>query len=461
MKWPVEELAQAVNGKILSQNQKGFDRVSIDSRQKETLKNSVFFALKGKQDGRLFCQQALEGGALAFVVERMQNLEPLKEKASFIQVPDTGEALKLFAAYFRKKLKKLRVAALTGSNGKTTAKHLTQILLEDEPFVKASPKSYNNHIGVPLSLLDLDESTTFLIQEIGASYPGEIKELGSIVKPDVTACTMVAPAHLEGFLNIENIAKEKEQIYSSSPGSIGVFNLDNPWTKKMKENFKGHALSFSSENHQADIFIQISKRGEDFLDIKGRIAGAEGQARIFLAGAHHLVSLMTAVGLALALGQDEKSLWEKLPSLKNPKGRSQFMTAGGHRIFFDAYNANPESMRAFLSHLSFFQPPPVLCLGDMLEMGERSPLFHQELGKKAGQGRFKKIFFIGSYRFDFEKGLKEAGCIGGFELWESYNKGQCQEIISAMKGAWGLALKASRALQFEKIVEDLKRGGKI
>lgn len=451
----VDDLVKTTGGRLICRRSSNFERVCIDTRLKKQIKSSAFFALKGQKDGHDFASQAYQKGALVLVVENIELPKELKNKITVVQVPDVLSALGKWAFFWRKKLH-FQVAGITGSNGKTTAKHFCKILFEDDSFVQVSPKSYNNNVGVPLSLLDVDHQTKILIQEIGTNQAGEIQHLCSIADPNVVACTLVSPTHLKGFGSVEKVAQEKEQIYLSCPQATAVFNLDNSWTKKMKNRFHGKTLTVSSQNHKADIFLKVQNKGKNFLRIEGRIGNERQSCSVPLAGEHHLTSLMTSAGVALALGKNSKDIWKKLPCLRNPEGRCQWMTLNNKlEIFFDAYNSNPQSAQVFLDYLSQFKKPYVLCLGDMLELGDQASFFHEELGKKVATYSFHALFFIGQYRFDFEKGLKKGKFKGNYELFEKHSLQCSQKILSNLGSASFLALKASRGLKFERIIENL------
>ena len=363
--------------------------------------------------------------------------------------------------FFGRKKLGLKTAVITGSNGKTTAKHFCQIFFQDDPSVICSPESYNNELGVSLSILRAGLQTKILIQEMGANHPGEIEQLCRLAEPDVAVCTLVSPAHLKGFGSIEKISLEKEQIYLAHPAEFAIFNLDNPYTKAMKSRYKGHlpALTFSSQNKTADIFLQPAQEKENSFTVRGHIQGKKNSCRIPLAGVHNLTSVMTAVGVSLALGKNPEELWQKLPQLKTPDQRCQFIDGGDNvQIFFDAYNSNPQSMSAFIDHIALLnkKTPCVVCLGDMLELGDQSSFFHKELGEKTARLPIAYLFYIGRYRHDFEQGLKQAQFKGRYELFEQYDSKCRKRMASVLKPFSCFALKASRGLYFERIINDLK-----
>ena len=455
MKWSIDEFIKSTGGRLVWRGPKeGFESVSTDTRLEDQIPDSAFFALKSARDGHNFLLPAFQKGAGVLVVEDIQKLSSLKNKVTVIQVENTLKSLGRWAHYWRKKLK-IKTAGITGSNGKTTTKHFLKLLLGEAPGVTASQKSYNNYLGVSLSLLSASLKTKILIQEIGTSSPGEIKELCALADPFSAVCTMVGPAHLKNFGSIKQVSLEKEQIYSSC--SQGVFNLDQPWTRGMESRFQGSKITFSSQDEKADVCLKVQSSGEDSLTVAGKIKDQKGRCLVKIAGRQHLNNIMAAVGLALSLGCEPSQIWKKLHLLELPAGRGKFtVLKSGVRVFFDAYNANPQSMSAFLDHIRLFKTPLVLCLGDMMELGAEAEFFHRELGKNLNPLNLKHLCFIGKHRFDFEKGLKDGGFQGNYTLFNTLSKKSVECLLPFLSPPVTLALKASRGLKLEKLVEELE-----
>ncbi len=456
MKWSVDEFIQATGGECLFRKAEGFSSVCIDTRLIEG-DATCFFALKGQRDGHDFLKNAYEKKAAVLVVESLKD-ESLRKDITIIQVPHVEKALRDFAFYWRKKLG-FKVVGITGSVGKTASKHFCQILFHKDSTILASPSNYNNHLGVPLSLLRMEKHHKVLIQEIGTSRAGEIHDLCQIAQPDIAVCTLVGWSHAEGLGGIQDIAQEKESIYEGA--KLGIFNLDNSWTRKMSFRFQGQGLlTFSSVESSADIFLELCGMGIHFIEVRGKILDQEGSCRIPLSGSHYLYSVMAAAGVALNLGYSTQDIWKALPSLCSYKNRSQWVNIGSQKIFFDAYNANPCSMDAFLQYVGFLNQEKhsvLLLLGDMLELGNRSASFHRELGKKAGRLFVPSIFYIGRYRLDFEQGLKEVSFKGNYELFESYDQKQVSRILSDLNDGDILAVKASRGVGLDRVMHGIPK----
>ena len=450
MKWRIDELLEVTKGSLICKKEEAFQSVHFDTRN-ITQKGACFFALKGQRDGHHYLKSAYEKTAYVLVVEDTSQIESLKNKITIIQVADVSKALLDFAKFWKDK-QRFQTVAITGSVGKTSAKHFCSILLRDQ--LKVSPKSYNNKLGVSLSFLQMDTSKT-LIQEVGTNHPGEIDELCQIVKPKISVCTEVAWSHVEGLGDIQQIAQEKEAVYRFA--EIGLFNMDNEWTRKMYKNFQGSkAITFSRVDSTSDIYLTIQKISPQFLDVAGHILGEEGKACIHVAGGHYLTSIMTATAVAVSLGQTPKEIWKNLPLLKTFERSSGWIELNKIKIFLDTYNANPCSMGAFLEYISIFDKECVLLIGDMLELGYKSSFFHQELGQKVGDLSFKNVFFVGSFQEDFLAGLKKSSFKGKCHLFKEYSQ-ECSKLIAGLLNENNfLAVKASRGVKLERVVDDLK-----
>lgn len=450
MKYSVDELLSASKGSLICKKEETFQSVHFDTRN-ITQKGACFFALKDQRDGYYYLNSAYEKKAHVLVVENGSQVENLKNQITIIQVADTSKALLNFSKFWKDK-KNFQTVAVTGSVGKTSAKHFCSILLKDQ--AKVSPKSYNNKLGVSLSFLQMSDEK-ILIQEVGTNQLGEIDELCQIVEPKISVCTEVAWSHVEGLGDIQKIAQEKETVYRYA--DIGLFNMDNEWTRQMYKNFQGSkTFTFSRKDSACDIYLTLQKISPQFLDVAGHILGESGQARIYVAGGHYLTSIMTAVAVAVSLGQAPKKIWKNLPLLKIFERNAGWIKLNKIKIFLDAYNANPCSMGAFLEYISIFDKECVLLIGDMLELGYKSSFFHQELGEKVGNLSFKNVFFVGGFQSDFEAGLKKTPFKGKYHLFEEYNRKCGKKIAELLNENNFLAVKASRGMKLERIVDDLK-----
>ena len=456
-----EFLLKAIRGSCLQKGFDSFNGVATDSRKSASGK--VFFALKGSHfDGHDFLNQALEKGAKSFVISEKEKTQDLlnNKNITLIYVPDTLKALQNLAQFWTKQIG-TKVVAVTGSNGKTTTKAFTQILFSGlAPF--ASPKSYNNHVGVPLSLLNVDRKGAFLIQEIGSSSPGEIAFLTSLCDPVISVVTMVGPSHMEGLGSIDLIAQEKQKIYLKSPKAFWIFNRDNFYTDKMFQEFGAShqsVLTFSSCKKDTDVRLQFLKEEAQSSLIEGEIASVRSEAKISFSGNHNLENLMCACALALGAGIDPKEIWSLIPKCRPVSGRQQWLNIRDKNIsvLFDAYNANPSSMDSFFKSCEKFSRVGkcLFVIGDMKELGKDSVRYHTQLASQPALLKSRFVVFVGEYVDLVERHLKQKGFKGQFIGSKTYNRQILSAVKNELKKDDMLAIKASRSLKLEQLLFDL------
>ena len=447
MKWNIENIIQATQAETLSVKEKTFNQVSFDTRDSETLSDSVFFALKGQSDGHLYLEEAAKKARVLVIDHLPSSCAHLKNKITLLKVPDTTKALQEWATHWRK-TNSFKVVAVTGSTGKTSAKHFCELLFKNDSTICVSPQSYNNHLGVALGLLSTNSKTSVLIQEIGTNSSGEVKTLCRLAHPDISVCTTVGPSHLKNLKNIENVFLEKNDIYEKA--SLGIFNLDNPWTLKMKEQFSKTQITFSEIDPTADVYLKVQNSDTFSLTLTGHIQGKKGSVKISVVGRHCVTSILTAISIGISINKKPEDIWNRLHLLKNPPNRLEWKSFGNVKVLFDAYNSNPASVKAFLEYIKVLKKPCVLCLGDMLDLGETSSQYHEQMGQLVSSLNLRYIFFIGKYRLDFEKGLTTST---PYKLYENFSKEAGKEISSILKPNDVFALKASRGMQFERLLE--------
>ncbi len=497
MNLSVDKLCSVVKGQLIHKAKKStgvITGVSIDSREPD-LKGRVFFAIKGENfDGHDFLQQAVKAGAVLLIVQKntLKGFEDFTH-TSVVQVDHTLKALHRLAVYWRKKTG-VRVIAVTGSNGKTTTKHFCLTLLRkalpdaQNAKVIGNPKSFNNMYGVPLTLLSAGENTEIIIQEMGMNQKGEIKTLCELARPDIVAVTCVGRAHI-GLLGSQNeIAKEKEQIYAGSPKAIKIFNGDDLYTKAMYEKYnkpksgdikgtasedtegfsekpkrlktgKNQVLCFSAKDKTADVFLQVKEATQCSLSVEGHIQGVWGASSLQVSGPAHLNNILTAVCLALSAGVKADQIWKGLAFCRLPSGRNQWVRlSSGACALFDAYNAGPESIMAFLDY--FLSPvvkgKKILILSDFLEIGNYLKTVQKNIAVKLTQKPVSLIWLIGSQAGSLAKALKTAGCQTEIYLSEQCDPAVIKKILSLLDASTVLAFKASRRMQMENVLSHFK-----
>ena len=462
MKFSLDFIHGAVSGDLKSSPVSGFLDFSTDHRELD-LKGKIFIPLVGKkQDAHQYVTAAIKRGATGALIHSWDpQWEPLKEKASFILVPDTLKALQALAKAWRKTFKG-KVLGLTGSNGKTTTKDFLFQILQNFGTTHCSHRSFNNHYGVPFTLLKAPPETSYVIVEIGMNHAGEVSQLTGLADPDLVMVTNVGRAHMGNFADgIKGVAKAKEEIYEAAkPTAQLLFNIDNEWTRKMYQTHMDRpSYSFSTQNFSADVFFRIkSKRGEE-LEVEGQIGGVLGKTHLSFWGDHNVENLAAAVNMAYIAGCPPQKLWKVLDQCHCGWGRHQWLKIQkGARILFDGYNANPDSFAQLLKTVTPLVSETkkgVAIFGEMLELGPQTEAMHEELGEKAGHLPWQKAIFIGPSAKAFGVGWERSGNKNKPIIFKSYEDSLDFDFLSMVEPGSVIVVKGSRGGALERIVERL------
>ncbi len=402
--FPMDFVLQTVGGErqdLVSCS--GFSGVGTDSRQ--DLSGQLFIALRGDRfDAHDFLEQACRSGAAGVLVDREEALKGLPSSVVKIVVKDTLAALQSLAHHWRLKMNSF-LLAVTGSNGKTSTKEfLYQILSQSLPTHR-SRGSFNNHWGVPLTLLELRSHHSHGVLEMGMNHSGEIRSLVKIAQPQVVACTNVGRAHQGNFGSLEELARAKEEIYTAQKGlQVRIFNLDNPWTSAMQTRYVSDAklMTFSTQNPAADVLLKLDRMESSALHLSGHLLGRKGEATVPVFGRQHVENLACAAAMAMACGLTSDQVWSALSGCRTTWGRGEWVqTAAGYRVLFDAYNANPDSFSVLIDNLKELPAQPGekrwLIASDMLEMGNEAEASHRALGDRLCELPWSGVIFFGAW----------------------------------------------------------------
>jgi UDP-N-acetylmuramoyl-tripeptide--D-alanyl-D-alanine ligase len=450
LKTDIGTLAEVIGGRVIKGSLTApFNSFETDTRK---LKGGEFFwALKGASyDAHDFLHTAQAVSAKGWILGE-NKVAGLKTYPDFvIAVHDTLRALHSLAAWHRGRFK-LPLAAITGSNGKSTTKEMLRAIFENSGPTIYNAGNLNNHFGLPLSLLELRKEHKFGVFELGASKAGDILEIGSLAKPTVAIITNIGPSHLQYFGNLETVFKTKTEIISClEPGGTLVYNSDDQYLKVLKD-LKIRKLSFGGE----DADVRIGEAGDRLeLGYKGRTITVKlptANAR------HNYLNAAAAAAAALAAGLDLAAVKTGLESFTPPPMRMETLNIKGSTVVLDAYNANPASMRAALDavFLSSFKKPFYPVLGDMKELGASSERYHAELGAYLAELDAERFFLAGPEMkaAALELGKKIAGDKVVYGETPNAWAQSLRAAIGAGKGTF--LLKASRAMRFEKLLEGL------
>lgn len=432
-----------------------FRRVCTDSRRLQA--GDLFFAIKGEKfDAHQFIGQAGEKGAAGVVIARHAVPEKLPACAVIV-VEEPRVALGKLAAVVRREFDRPMVA-VGGSNGKTTVKELLASVLRRKFSTLASEASFNNDIGVPLTLLLLDKSHEAAVVEVGTNHPGELAPLVRLVEPKIGVITNIGREHLEFFGDLAGVAREEGWLAELLPAEGTLFlNGDSEWADAIAARTKARVVrvGLDPKNEWTAKKIRLDKNGAKFQAVGPEEAFC-GEYRVNLLGRHQVVNALLAIGVGEELGLDRAEIQRGLAACRPPSMRLNFWESGGVRVLDDCYNANADSTIAALETLCSLplQGRRVAVLGEMAELGATSEAAHAEIGRKAAQLQLGQLFAIGSMASVMAGAAREAGLVRVFEFADV--EGAAMPVKKFLKPGDVVLLKASRASRLERIAEALK-----
>lgn len=442
----LSEWATAMDGRLIGPDGH-FAGVSTDSRSQA--RGALFFALRGERfDGADFLSAAISGGATAAVLSR-----PLPEDVPQIIVKDTRGALADCARTWRRRFA-IPVIGVTGSNGKTTVKELTASILRaewSEEAVLASRRSFNNEIGLPLTLLDLSDTHNAAVLEFGASRPGDIASLSEISRPTIGALLNASPAHLEGLGDVENVAREKGVLMSSlAPEGTGVIPAGTPFSDYWQDLLGDRTvLRFGGDG---DFRARNAEGINSGLRFELHCPAGVAPVETGLIGAHNLRNALAACALAAAAGAGLAAMAAGLEGRQGIAGRLQVHEPGaGVRLIDDSYNANPASMSAAIGVLAGQEGERWLVAGDMGELGQESAQWHRRVGEEAARAGVERLYCAG------EHSREAARAFGAAAHWRSGVDDLCRLLMDDLKAEVTILVKGSRFMGMERAVAALRK----
>ena len=372
-------------------------------------------------------------------------------------VEDARIALGKLAAAYRRQFD-LPIVCVGGSNGKTTVKELLASVLSQKFSTLWSEASFNNDIGVPLTLLRLEKSHQAAVLEAGTNHPGELAPLVKMIQPKFGVLTNIGREHLEFFGDVEGVAQEEGWLAELLPADGKLFvNGDNEWTEKIIARTKAKIVrvGLGEKNDWRADKIRLDKNGVTFW-VQAAKEEFCGEYRINLLGRHQVANALFAIGVGGELGLGRAEIQRGLTECQPPKMRLQFWEANGVRVLDDAYNANADSTIAALETLCDLplQGRRVAVLGDMEELGAHSEAAHAEVGRRAAELKIGQLFAVGKMAPVTAKAARDGGLnrVIEFENVEAAVKA----VKSFLKAGDVVLLKASRASRLERIAETLK-----
>jgi UDP-N-acetylmuramoyl-tripeptide--D-alanyl-D-alanine ligase len=408
----------------------------------------IFFALKGERfDGNDYALWAVEEGGAEFAVA---DRPALKGQPGIFFVPDALQALQQLAEYHRQQMD-IPLIAVTGSNGKTTTKELLNRVLSKKYRTLCTVGNLNNHIGVPLTLLNLESAHELAIIEMGANHQKEIELLCSIAHPTHVLITNVGKAHLEGFGGFEGVKKGKGEMYEYARNyKNSVFiNSDNQHLASMLGNY-AHTVSYGTSSN-SDITGKIVQHDGSHVWLEWKTKESQGwnQVKSKITGAYNFENILSAIAAGVHFGVAESDITSAIESYSPDNQRSQEMQIGDNHIILDAYNANPTSMEAALKNFSSnFSGKRAVFLGDMFELGESSIEEHKGVIEKVLSQGYDQVVLVGPVFSEVAVGNINT-------LFKDSEEAAAWLRQNPLHG-YNILIKGSRGSKMEKMLEALK-----
>lgn len=456
----VREILEATGGRLRQGDASGvFRGISTDSRT--VLAGNLFIPLVGERfDGHAFIGQVVAAGAGGVLCREGAIKNPVATEAgAIIEVPDTLTALGDLANFWRMRLP-VRVIAITGSAGKTTTKEMLAGILElARPTLKTSG-NFNNLVGLPLTIFRLRAHHELAVLELGMNTRGEIRRLTRIAEPDIGLITNVGPAHLENLKSLEMIREEKGDLFRNmSSEGTAIINRDDEAVRIIERSWSGRRVTFSLAGEAEVTASDVLPAGNQGAEFLLRIGKEARRVKLSVPGMHNVRNALAAAACARACGIDLDLICRGLNGFVTGAGRFCVSPLeSGSFLIDDCYNANPASMREALETISRLKGAhqAIAIMGDMLELGDESEGYHEEMGFFAGQRGLDALLLKGEFRCAVAAGASR----GGMAPERVFFFDNPDEAVGQLKcllraGDWVL-VKASRRMRLESVVEEIK-----
>lgn len=424
---------------------RSFSAVTTDSRKAR--EHALFVALKGENfDGHNFVADVAAGGAAGALVDHQVEVE-----LSQLCVEDTQRALGLLGGYNRSQYAGPLVA-ITGSSGKTTVKNMVSAVLSLRGKTMATEGNFNNEIGVPLTLLQLEPDIEFAVVEMGAAAAGDISWLCQIGRPTVSLLLNAMPAHLEGFGSVEQVALAKGEIFDGlKRGHVAVINADQPWASAWRARAgEAKVIDYGLADEAAVTVVDSELLGVEGSRFTARTPLGDITVRLAIPGQHNVTNALATIAVGVACELSLEEIRRGLESVQPVAGRlSAMRSTEGALVIDDCYNANPGSVRAAIDTLATSKGRRTLILGAMRELGEGSEQLHRETGDYAKAAGIERFWGVG------EELRSAVAAFGAQGQWFA----DCETVLASLNGAFPagdvVLIKGSRGARMERVLQGL------
>jgi UDP-N-acetylmuramoyl-tripeptide--D-alanyl-D-alanine ligase len=452
--WTADRIAALCGGRV-ARGGSAAGRIWTDSRTLQP--GDCFVALRGEHfDGHQFVADAFQRGAAGAIVARADGVE-VPGGAFLVTVPDPGHALLLLAAEHRRRHAAVRVLAITGSCGKTTTKDICAHVIGGAMPTVSSARSFNNDVGVPLTLFQIDVRTRAAVVEIGANQPGEIERLAAVAGPDLAIVTCVAPSHLQGLGSLDGVAAEKGRLVRAlPPHGLAILNADDERVRAMAGLTPARKVMVSV-GAEADWFATSVRCASDQVTFL-----LQGKRPVTLprVGAHNVYNALFAFAAAAALGVRPTQILSLLRTLPPSPHRLERHVAGAVTVIDDTYNMNPASASAALRVLDDLPAGGrrIAVFGEMYELGAQSRPLHEQLGREAAGGRLDQLMVVGEGAQPIASGALAGGMTREQVVVAADADEALAQLMRVLAPGDVVLCKASRRVGLDRLVGLLRDG---
>lgn len=448
VKFTLQEAAKAVAGTLIGADSLT-DVLSITTDSRDVPPNSLFVALKGEFfDGHLFAKSAIARGAICVLSH--EDLEDIPH----IKVKDTKHAFLDLAKWYLERFN-VPVIGITGSAGKTTTKDMIGAVLSPKFNVIKTEGSFNNEVGLPLTVFRIDNSTEIAVLEMGMNQFGEIHNLSRVGTPEVCIITNIGDAHIGNLGSREGILKAKSEIFDfADENAIAILNGDDVLLNKIQPNVS-KILYFGTRESDFCRFEKLDDFGLDGTSWKINTDNESFKINISLPGDYLVYNAAAAVTVGIHFSVSGEEISKAFENFRPSKNRMDIFELKGVTFINDVYNASPPSMEAMIDSIVSVKGRKICVFGDMLELGHKSSAYHEEIGKYAALMKIDALFLQGEFCKDYERGFK--GSSDGDVFCFDDVAALTEKLKEHVKSGDTVLIKASRGMKFERIVEELRR----
>ena len=462
----IRQIIEATKGQLLAGSPINLDAeisgVSTDTRTIN--KGELFIPLVGEIfDGHYFVDKAIEKGASAVLIHRddADFLPELFPAVAVIKVADTLKALQDLASFQRNRFN-IPIVAVTGSNGKTTTKDMIALVLSEKYKVLKTQGNFNNEIGLPLTLLGLEDSHEVAVVEMGMNHLGEIHRLAEIARPNIGVITNIGVSHIQNLGTKENILKAKMEIFDFfTSEDRAILNGDDEFLSKIAEEFPYQVKYYGTSDISSIKAENIKLLGEQGISYNLNIGGETHPVEIPIPGKHNVYNSLAAAAVGSLMGIELDKIANALRSYRSGKMRLNiFSTDSNIKVIDDVYNASPDSMKAAIEILKDLgEGRKIAILGDMLELGDYSQKGHAEVGEAVAHKGIDILITVGQESKFIGTGASSCGMDNQNIIHLESNKDVIEYLDTLIEQGDKILVKGSRGMKMEEIVEYLRSWG--